>query len=79
VSGPAQPCGPGRTEKRKRADYTRWERSRSMELWQMDIVGGVKLKGGGEAKIVPGIMTTADLLTSRMWSNVRPLDQHATR
>jgi transposase InsO family protein len=41
--------------KRKREDYIRWERSGAMELWQMDIVGGVKLKGGGEAKIVSGI------------------------
>ena len=41
--------------KRKRSDYVRWERSRSMELWQMDIVGGVKLADGSEAKIVSGI------------------------
>ena len=46
--------------KRSRADYRRWERSRSMELWQMDIVGGVRLvdpKTGeiSEAKIVTGI------------------------
>ena len=41
--------------KRKRSDYKRWERSRSMELWQMDIVGGVRLAGGAEAKIVSGI------------------------
>lgn len=41
--------------KRKREDYKRWERGRSMELWQMDIVGGVRLVGGGEAKIVSGI------------------------
>ena len=41
--------------KRKRADYKRWERSRSMELWQMDIVGGVRLADGSEAKIVSGI------------------------
>ena len=41
--------------KRKRADYKRWERSRSMELWQMDIVGGVRLVDGSEAKIVSGI------------------------
>ena len=31
--------------RRKREDYKRWERSRSMELWQMDIVGGVRLRG----------------------------------
>jgi transposase InsO family protein len=41
--------------KRKRSDYKRWERSRSMELWQMDIVGGVRLADGSEAKIVSGI------------------------
>jgi transposase InsO family protein len=41
--------------KRKRADYKRWERSRSMELWQMDIVGGVRLADGSEAKIVTGV------------------------
>src|SRR5260370_34730546 len=29
--------------RRQRGDYKRWERSRPMELWQMDIVGGVKL------------------------------------
>jgi transposase InsO family protein len=41
--------------RRKRADYKRWERSRSMELWQMDIVGGVSLADGSEAKIVTGV------------------------
>ena len=41
--------------KRKRSDYKRWERSRAMELWQMDIVGGVRLGDGSEAKIVSGI------------------------
>src|SRR4030095_11374515 len=41
--------------KRKRGDYKRWERSRAMELWQMDIVGGVRLTDGSEAKIVSGI------------------------
>jgi transposase InsO family protein len=41
--------------KRKRDDYRRWERSRAMELWQMDVVGGVRLADGSEAKIVSGI------------------------
>jgi transposase InsO family protein len=41
--------------KRKRSDYKRWERSRSMELWQMDIVGRLYLKDGTEVKIVTGI------------------------
>ena len=41
--------------KRKREDYRRWERSRPMELWQMDIVGGVRILDGTEAKIVSGL------------------------
>ena len=41
--------------KRKRSDYKRWERSRAMELWQMDIVGGVQIVDGSEAKIVSGV------------------------
>ena len=46
--------------RRPRSDYKRWERSRSMELWQMDIVGGVRIVDPetgelSEAKIVSGI------------------------
>ncbi len=40
---------------RKRADYKRWERSRAMELWQMDVVGGVRLADGTEAKVITGV------------------------
>ena len=41
--------------RRKREDYRRWERPRAMELWQMDVMGGVRLAGGRELKIVTGI------------------------
>ena len=41
--------------RRKRSDYRRWERSRAMDLWQMDVVGGVMLTGGDKASIVSGI------------------------
>jgi transposase InsO family protein len=41
--------------RRRREDYRRWERSRPMELWQMDVMGGVRLTGGRELKIVTGI------------------------
>lgn len=41
--------------KRRRSDYKRWERSRAMELWQMDVVGGVMLADGWKASIVSGI------------------------
>lgn len=43
------------TRRRKRADYRRWERSAAMDLWQMDVVGGVRVVDGTEAKIVSGI------------------------
>lgn len=41
--------------RRKKSDYKRWERARAMELWQMDIVGGVRLADGSKASIVSGI------------------------
>jgi transposase len=42
----------GRTRQRKRADYRRWERGRSMELWQLDVMGRVHLADGRECKVV---------------------------
>ena len=44
-----------KARRRKRADYKRWERCRAMELWQMDVVGGVRLTDGSEAKIITGV------------------------
>ncbi|MEN3266424.1 MAG: hypothetical protein V7646_3318 [Pseudonocardia sp.] len=44
-----------RRRKRKRADYIRWEREAPMALWQLDIVGGVFLVDGTEAKLVTGV------------------------
>jgi transposase InsO family protein len=41
--------------RRRRADYKRWERGRPMELWQMDVVGGVHLGDGAEVKVITGI------------------------
>jgi transposase InsO family protein len=41
--------------KRSRADYKRWERSRSMELWQMDVVGRFHLADGTEVKVITGV------------------------
>jgi len=41
--------------RRRREDYQRWERSRSMELWQMDIMGGVKLADESELQIITGL------------------------
>ncbi len=45
---------PGRRRPAKRT-YRRWERGRPMELWQMDVMGGVILDDGTEVKAVTGI------------------------
>lgn len=54
VSGSA-PADRGAARKRRRGDYKRWERSRPMALWQMDVMGGVFLADGTELKVVTGI------------------------
>jgi transposase InsO family protein len=41
--------------KRPRDSYLRWERDEPMALWQLDIVGGIFLADGTEAKIVTGV------------------------
>ena len=38
-----------------RTDWVRWERHRPMELWQMDVVGGIRLVDGTELKALTGI------------------------
>lgn len=44
-----------RKRRRRREDYRRWERSRSMELWQMDVMGEVFLSDGTKLSVVTGI------------------------
>jgi transposase InsO family protein len=41
--------------RRRRDDYKRWERSRSMELWQIDVLANVKLSTGLRVSVVTGI------------------------
>jgi transposase InsO family protein len=41
--------------RRRREDYRRWQRERPMELWQLDIVDGIHLADGSEAKVVTGV------------------------
>jgi transposase InsO family protein len=41
--------------RRRRDDYKRWERSRSMELWQLDVMGRVFLAAGIQLSVVTGI------------------------
>jgi hypothetical protein len=54
-----------RPRRRRREDYLRWERDRPMELWQMDIVGGIMLADGREAKVVTGVDDHSRLLRHR--------------
>jgi transposase InsO family protein len=44
-----------RPRRRAKASYRRWERSQPMELWQLDIMGGIWLTDGRELKAVTGI------------------------
>jgi transposase InsO family protein len=44
-----------RPRRRAKASYRRWERDRPMELWQLDIMGGIWLVDGRELKAMIGI------------------------
>lgn len=52
--------------RRRRADYRRWERGRPMELWQMDVVGGIHLADRVEVKCVTGIDDNSRFVVSAM-------------
>jgi transposase InsO family protein len=44
-----------RPRRRRRQDYRRWERPGPMQLWQLDVMGGVFLASGAECKLVTGV------------------------
>ena len=44
-----------RRRKKRRDEFRRWERDRPMELWQMDVMGGVLLDDGTDLKLVTGV------------------------
>jgi len=50
-NGLIQPKAP----RRRKVDSRRWERARPMELWQLDVLGGVWLTDGRQLKAVTGI------------------------
>ena len=41
--------------RRRRESWKRWERGAPMELWQMDVVGGIGLTDGSTAKALTGL------------------------
>jgi transposase InsO family protein len=44
-----------RRRRKRREEFRRWERERPMQLWQMDVMGGVLLADGTECKVVTGV------------------------
>ena len=44
-----------RRRRRRRDEFRRWERARPMQLWQMDVMGGVLLHDDTECKVVTGV------------------------
>jgi transposase len=55
-----------KARRKRRSDYKRWERGRAMELWQMDVMGGVWLIDGTELKVVTGIDDNSRFCVSAM-------------
>jgi transposase InsO family protein len=41
--------------RRRKQRYRRWERERPMQLWQLDVMGDVRLADGRELKLVSGV------------------------
>ena len=44
-----------RRRRKRRDEFRRWERERPMQLWQMDVMGGVLLHDATELKVVTGV------------------------
>jgi transposase InsO family protein len=44
-----------RARRRRRDEFKRWQRDRPMQLWQIDVMGGVLCDDGIELKIVTGV------------------------
>ena len=44
-----------RARRHRKTDWRRWERDQPMQLWQMDIMGGIWLTDGRELKAVTGV------------------------
>ena len=44
-----------RRRRKRRDEFRRWQRERPMQLWQMDVMGGVLLDDATELKVVTGV------------------------
>ena len=61
-----------RRRRKRREEFRRWQRERPMQLWQMDVMGGLLLHDGTELKIVTGVDDTAGSASPPAWSPGRP-------
>jgi transposase len=55
--------------RRPASSYIRWERQQPMELWQLDIMGGVFLSDGTEVKLVSGLDDHSRYCVIAQWSS----------
>jgi hypothetical protein len=71
---PSIPVNERGTGARRRRDrrFRRWERGGAMELWQMDVVGGVLLANGTSCKILTGIDDHSRFVVCAGWCPERP-------
>ena len=67
-----------RRRRRRRDEYRRWERDRPMQLWQMDVMGGVMLEDGTDLKVVTGVDDHSRSASQRGWS-AAPLLRRSVR
>ena len=62
-----------RRRRKRRDEFRRWQRERPMQLWQMDVMGGVLLDDGSELQDRHRAwMITAGSASLRVWSGGRP-------
>ena len=50
-----------RRRRKRREDFRRWERDRLLQLWQIDVMGGVMVEDGAELKVVTGLDPETEL------------------
>ena len=56
-----------RRRRKRREEFRRWERDRPMQLWQMDVMGGVLLDDDTELKVVTGVDDHSRLCIAAGW------------
>jgi transposase len=66
-------------EQRHGQKYKRWQRDAPMQLWHLDIVGGVPLARSGRPRLSPGSPTARGSSWSAPWSRSNPAGRSRRR